>query len=173
MCDDNLCLLLFFLFQLNISNLFKFSFHATSNIDARLPDDIQQRIYFQQDGCAPHNTRIVHNYLNLKFGEHWLGTYGPVARPSRSPNLLPLDFFSMELSAVNSLCCSNTKYGTVKAANSYSMRRSSLRQYRKGNQYKLTMVERNCTHNKMDFDSKICCDFFTKSFPFNYSTFLN
>ena len=58
-----------------------------------LPDDIQQRIYFQQDGCPPRNARIVHNYLNSKFGEHWLGTYDPTAWPTRSPNLSSLDFF--------------------------------------------------------------------------------
>ena len=48
---------------------------------------LQKRIYFQQDG---HNAR---DYLNLKFGEQWLGTYGPIAWPPRSPNLSPFDFF--------------------------------------------------------------------------------
>ena len=27
-------------------------------------------------------------------------------------------------------------------------------------------IEQNCASNKMDFNSKICCEFFTKSFPF-------
>ncbi|CAK9815954.1 hypothetical protein ANTPLA_LOCUS8827 [Anthophora plagiata] len=63
----------------------------------------------RQDGCSPHNAQIVRNYLNLKFGEHWLGTCDPIAWPPRSPDLSPLNFFFMELFTVDSLCCSNTK----------------------------------------------------------------
>ncbi|KOX77490.1 hypothetical protein WN51_09814, partial [Melipona quadrifasciata] len=64
---------------------------------------------------------------------------GPIAWPSRSPDLSPLDFFlfffSMGSSAVNSLCCSNTKYGTFKAANRTAC---EVRNDSKNDQYKLT-----------------------------------
>lgn len=51
------------------------------------------RIWFQQDGAPPHNSRIVTNYLNNTFEERWMGTTGPVRWPARSPDLTPLDFF--------------------------------------------------------------------------------
>lgn len=50
-------------------------------------------IIFQQDGAPPHNSRLVVNYLDERFGENWMGTNGPVRWPARSPDLTPLDFF--------------------------------------------------------------------------------
>ncbi|KYN45363.1 hypothetical protein ALC56_00210 [Trachymyrmex septentrionalis] len=44
-----------------------------------LPNDDVQHIYFQQDGCPSHNARIVVQYLNSKYGERWLSTYGPIS----------------------------------------------------------------------------------------------
>ena len=50
-------------------------------------------IYFQQDGAPVHNARISVNYLNDTFGDHWIGTNGPVRWPARSPDLTLLVFF--------------------------------------------------------------------------------
>ncbi|KAJ8943204.1 hypothetical protein NQ318_000685 [Aromia moschata] len=51
------------------------------------------RIYFQQDGAPPHNARINTNWLNTtSFNDTWIGTYGPIRWPARSPDLIPLDF---------------------------------------------------------------------------------
>ncbi|KAG5895857.1 hypothetical protein JTB14_012242 [Gonioctena quinquepunctata] len=49
--------------------------------------------WFQQDGCGPHNSRIVTDYLNRTFPDSWIGTRGPVAWPARSPDLNPLDSY--------------------------------------------------------------------------------
>lgn len=49
--------------------------------------------WFQQDGCPAHNALIIRNYLNERFPENWMGTYGPVLWPPRSPCLNPLDYF--------------------------------------------------------------------------------
>jgi hypothetical protein len=31
--------------------------------------------------------------VTVKFAEKWLGTYGPIRCPARSPDLTPLDFW--------------------------------------------------------------------------------
>jgi len=65
-----------------------------------LPDFLEEiqlldrnRITFQQDGAGPHNARIVTNYLNQQFPGRWMGRYGLIHWPARSPDLNPLDFF--------------------------------------------------------------------------------
>lgn len=50
-------------------------------------------LYLQQDGAPAHNAQIVRAYLNNNFPERWIGTYGPVRWPPRSPDLTVLDFF--------------------------------------------------------------------------------
>jgi len=65
-----------------------------------LPDFLEKislldrnRIIFQQDSAGPHNARIVTNYLNQEFPGRWMGRYGSIRWPARSPDLNPLDFF--------------------------------------------------------------------------------
>lgn len=53
----------------------------------------RNKIIFQQDGAGPHNARIVTNFLNQQFPGRWMGRYGPICWPARSPDLNPLDFF--------------------------------------------------------------------------------
>jgi hypothetical protein len=53
----------------------------------------RNRIIFQQDGAGPHNARVVTDYLNEQFPGRWMGRYGPIPWPARSPDLNPLDFF--------------------------------------------------------------------------------
>lgn len=53
----------------------------------------RNKIIFQQDGAGPHNARVVTNFLNEQFPGRWMGRYGPIRWPARSPDLNPLDFF--------------------------------------------------------------------------------
>lgn len=50
-------------------------------------------IYFQQDGCPAHSTLQVREWLNLHFPDKWIGRFGPIHWPARSPDLTPMDFF--------------------------------------------------------------------------------
>jgi len=54
---------------------------------------MRSQMYFQHDGSPPHYTRHVGEYLNESFPNRWLGRGGPVARPSRSSDLTPLDCY--------------------------------------------------------------------------------
>lgn len=68
--------------------------HNLENLLENLPLSTFRHIeYLQQDGCAAHNARNVHTYLNQRFGSNWIGTNGPVKWPPRSPCLNPLDYF--------------------------------------------------------------------------------
>jgi hypothetical protein len=58
-----------------------------------MPLAVLNRIVFHQDGATPHNARIHVAFLNDNFGARWMGTYGPIRWPARSPDLNPLDFF--------------------------------------------------------------------------------
>lgn len=58
-----------------------------------LPLEESNNCWFHQDGAPPHNSRIVANYLNERFGNRWIGTHGNVPWPARSPDLTPMDFF--------------------------------------------------------------------------------
>lgn len=58
-----------------------------------IPLESRTNLFFQQDGAPAHNAIVVREYLQNKFGNRWMGTYGAVAWPPRSPDLTPLDFF--------------------------------------------------------------------------------
>ena len=58
-----------------------------------LPLDVRRRMCFQHDEAPAHITRDVRQYLNEKFGNRWIGRYGPVTWPPRSPDFTPLDFY--------------------------------------------------------------------------------
>ncbi|XP_039309087.1 uncharacterized protein LOC120358566 [Solenopsis invicta] len=69
-------------------------------LSENLPDFLEDvpladrnKIIFQQDGAGPHNARVVTNFLNEQFPDRWMGRYGPIRWPARSPDLNPLDFF--------------------------------------------------------------------------------
>ncbi|KAJ8914275.1 hypothetical protein NQ315_011009 [Exocentrus adspersus] len=47
----------------------------------------------EQDGAPPHNSRIVIDYLQQRFGQNVISTNGTVRWLPRSPDLTPLDFF--------------------------------------------------------------------------------
>lgn len=58
-----------------------------------IPLAIRNIMWFQQDGAPAHTSREVTNYLNIVFPNRWIGKFGPVAWPPRSPDLTPLDYF--------------------------------------------------------------------------------
>jgi len=57
------------------------------------PQDFLQNMWFQMDGAPPHWARVVRDFVNVVFGERWIGRGGSVEMPPRSPDLTPLDFF--------------------------------------------------------------------------------
>lgn len=68
--------------------------HDMEDLLDEVPLEVYRKIqWFQQDGCAAHNALIIRNYLNGRFPGNWIGTYGPVPWPPRSPCLNPLDYF--------------------------------------------------------------------------------
>lgn len=63
------------------------------NLVDDLPLAESGRMFFQQDGAPPHNSRSTRSTLNRQFGDQWMGTHGPISWPARSPDLTPLDFY--------------------------------------------------------------------------------
>lgn len=60
------------------------------------PDDdgnLDQRVFFQQDGAPPHFARNVREFLNVTFPNRWIGRRGFIEWPPRSPDITPLDFY--------------------------------------------------------------------------------
>ena len=57
-------------------------------------DGILDSVVFQQDGAPPHFALAVRAYLNQRFPNRWIGRGSPRTWPSRSPDLMPLDFFA-------------------------------------------------------------------------------
>lgn len=61
---------------------------AVQNLDVNF-----EEIWFQQDGCPAHNSRLVQRYLETMFPERLICTRGTINWPARSPDLTPNDFF--------------------------------------------------------------------------------
>lgn len=51
------------------------------------------RIFFQHDGAPPHSAAVVTELLNATFPGRWIGRFGPLKWPARSPDISPLDNF--------------------------------------------------------------------------------
>jgi hypothetical protein len=79
--------------NLNGANYVEFLQNTMPEFLEEIPLFERNNIIFQQDGAGPHNARIVTNYLNQQFPGRWMGRYGPIHWPARSPDLNPLDFF--------------------------------------------------------------------------------
>ena len=58
-----------------------------------LPQNVRDRLWWQQDGAPAHTASVVREILNQRFTGRWIGLHGPVVFPPRSPDLTPLDFF--------------------------------------------------------------------------------
>ena len=67
-----------------------------------IPLIFRQNLFFQQDGAPAHNAMVVRQHLNEAFGNHWIGTYGLVEWPPRSPDLHRWIFFmgTFEISCI-------------------------------------------------------------------------
>ena len=55
--------------------------------------DTRERMFFQQDGAPAHNAIIVRRHLDQIFPNRWIGTFGVIPWPARSPDLTSMDFF--------------------------------------------------------------------------------
>jgi len=50
-------------------------------------------MWFQQDACPSHTSRVARAALNVMFPNRWIGKYGPINYPLRSPDLTVLDYY--------------------------------------------------------------------------------
>ncbi|XP_026825353.1 uncharacterized protein LOC113562003 [Ooceraea biroi] len=57
------------------------------------PLQLRLDMWFQQDGCPSHTSRVVRTILNAMFPNKWIGKYGPINYPPRSPDLTVLDYY--------------------------------------------------------------------------------
>lgn len=58
-----------------------------------IPLAVRQDSWFQMDGCPVHSSQPVAQWLNRTYPNRWIGRYGPVRWPARSPDLTPMDFY--------------------------------------------------------------------------------
>ncbi|KZC07787.1 hypothetical protein WN55_09813 [Dufourea novaeangliae] len=63
--------------------------HLLENI----PVHIRQTMWSQQIGCPAHSAQIITQFLNVTFGDRWIGRAGNHKWPARSLDLTPLDFY--------------------------------------------------------------------------------
>lgn len=70
--------------------------HFIADLLPDLMDDvplaIRYKLWFMHDGCPAHFSRDVRRFLDLTYGNQWIGRGGPVNWPPRSPDLNPCDF---------------------------------------------------------------------------------
>ncbi|RLU20535.1 hypothetical protein DMN91_007145 [Ooceraea biroi] len=58
-----------------------------------LPLQLRLDMWFQQDGCPSHTSRVARAVINNMFSNKWIGKYGPIDFPPRSPDLTVLDYY--------------------------------------------------------------------------------
>lgn len=61
-----------------------------------VPLNLRYDNWLQLDGCLSHSVRIVRDWLNQCHLEKWIGRWGPMEWPARSPDLTPLEFYLWE-----------------------------------------------------------------------------
>ena len=61
-------------------------------LDVEVPLGERVAIWYLHDGAPPHFARPVTKWLNNHFPSQLVGGNGPIAWPSRSPDLSPCDF---------------------------------------------------------------------------------
>lgn len=57
------------------------------------PIQLRRDMWFQQDACPSHTSRVARDVLNDMFPNKWIGKFGPINFPPRSPDLTVLDYF--------------------------------------------------------------------------------
>lgn len=58
-----------------------------------LPSTIRIYCWFHQDSTPAHNSAVVRNYLNQKYGDKWVGNSSDIAWLESSPYLTSADYF--------------------------------------------------------------------------------
>ena len=58
-----------------------------------VPLHVRMNMWMQHDGALPHYALCSRQVMNMIFDEKWIGRGGPVAWPSRSPDLTSPDYF--------------------------------------------------------------------------------
>ena len=58
-----------------------------------VPLHIRMNVWMQHDGAPPHYALCSRKVMNEIFDEKWIGRGGPVAWPTRSPDLTSPDYF--------------------------------------------------------------------------------
>ncbi|KYN23489.1 hypothetical protein ALC57_04093, partial [Trachymyrmex cornetzi] len=58
-----------------------------------LPLKLRLDMWFQQDACRSHTSRVARTALNAMFPDKWIGKYGPINYPPQSPDLNILDYY--------------------------------------------------------------------------------
>jgi len=78
-------------------------------------------MFFQQDGAPAHNAIIaIRRHLDQIFPNRWIGTFGVILWPARSPDLTPLDLFLWGYLKTG-LCRSTCQSSGLKKQNTSSM----------------------------------------------------
>lgn len=58
-----------------------------------VPLQVRRDMWFHQDGAPAHTALRTRNLLNQMFPNKWIGRFGTIPWPARSPDLNPLDFY--------------------------------------------------------------------------------
>lgn len=91
--DNKLIGPFFFRENLNSEKYLHFLNNKIFDVLNRMPLNLRQNMWYQQDGASIHSTVAVRNFLDQKFQRKWIGRYSQYPWPARSPDLTPLDFF--------------------------------------------------------------------------------
>lgn len=83
----------FFEGTVNGANYLQFLQEVLPGLLEHVDLETRMKMWFQQDGAPPHYANIVRNYLDVTYPGRWIGRRGPVAWPSRSPDLTAPDFY--------------------------------------------------------------------------------
>lgn len=107
-----------------------------------LPLAERRNVWFQHDGAPPHSAQRTLQELRKMFRDQWIGRFGPVSWPARSPDLTPLDFYlwgrikdevykteprsPADLQGKISAVCASLSKGEIKRATRDTIRRAQL-----------------------------------------------
>src|SRR5678816_3063044 len=64
-----------------------------SDLPRDVPLQTRQNLHNQHEGCPAHTARTVQHHLNVSHPGWWIGTWGPIPWPSRSPDLTQLEYY--------------------------------------------------------------------------------
>ncbi|CAK9794551.1 hypothetical protein ANTPLA_LOCUS15 [Anthophora plagiata] len=67
--------------------------HVLPGLLEEIPLEVRRNMYRQHDGAPTHYAANVQAYLDQAFRDKWIDRGGSVQKPSRSPDMNPLDFF--------------------------------------------------------------------------------